>query len=147
MFSDASESVSWYEPPPVGAVTDPTEDLTHNIRLREGSSNEPLRWKFSLTNLTLVSVTLRFNGAAAASIIPTAGLAQVQEAYTSRFSLSWIPNNVTLNIFTVTTGDEGVFRCELLVRDTEGGTKTWKRSINVTVVGKLIGVSKFCSVV
>ena len=136
MFLDAIESVSWYEPPPVGAVTDPAEDLTHNIQLRKGSSNEPLRWNFSLIELTLVTITLKFNGATAATIVPAAGLFAVDAAFTSKFRLSGIPNNVTLNILTVTAAAEGIFRCELVVSPTGGGSKTWKRNIKVTVVGK-----------
>lgn len=132
----------WYQPPPAGTVTNPAEDLTHNIRLIEGSINESLRWNVNLIELTLVALTLRFNGATAATVIPSAGLSDVHAAYTSRFSLSWIPNNVTLNIFTVTTGDEGIFGCELLViNPTGGGSKRWKRNIKVTVVGKLITIS------
>ena len=141
MFSDAIESVSWYEPPPVGTATDPTEDLTHSIRLVEGSINEPLSWNFSLIDLTLLSLTLKLGDATAARIIPSADATEVDGSFTSRFSLSWIPQNVTLNIFSVTTADEGVFTCELFVRPTRGGnTQTWKRNIKVTVVGKLITI-------
>lgn len=88
----------------------------------------------------MVSLTLKFNGDTAANVVPLAGLSDVTEAYTSRFDLNWIPNNVTLNIFTVRTGDEGVFGCELLVQTTGGSSKTWKRNIEVTVVGKLITI-------
>ena len=144
-FLDAIESVFWYEPPPVGVATNPAADLTHNIRLLEGSINEPLRWNFSLIELRLVSLSVELNGNIAASIIPSAGLSEVEGPYTSRFSLSWIPNNVILNILTVSAADEGEFKCELLVRPAgEGSSQRWRRNIGVTVVGKLISVSLFC---
>ena len=136
--SDAVGSVTWFEPPPVETVTDPTLVHTNSTKLHRGSTNVHLNWKFSLTSeLFLVSVTLRFDGNSVGTIVPSTGAARPSASFTSRFNVSWVAQVATLIIFNVTSADEGLFTCEL--NTFEGGTnKIWNRNIDVSVVGKHI---------
>lgn len=119
-------------------VTNDSVVRTYNVQLRDGSINEKLTWTFSLTQLTLATLTLKFKTVTIATIVPAGQIASVASAFTSRFNLSWVPQSqstATLIIFKVSTIDEGVFSCEL-----NTVTTTWKRDIDVTVVGKFIKV-------
>lgn len=70
------------------------------------------------------------------------------DGLTDRFNFIWIPTIATLIIFNVTTDDSGQeLSCEVLSVDGSGAS-TWKRKIQVTVLGKFgssIGVP--CSAV
>ena len=136
--SDAVGSVTWFEPPPVETVTDPTLVHTNSTKLRTGSTNVYLNWEFSLTSeLFLVSVTLKLDGTSVGTILPSTGAAAPSASFTSRFNVSWVAQVATLIIFNVTSADEGLFTCEL--NAFEGATnKVWNRNIDVSVVGKHI---------
>ena len=137
-ISDAVGSVTWFEPPPVETASDHTIVHTNSTQLRKGSTNVNLRWEFSLTSeLNLIAVNLRFDGANAGTIVPSTGVSGVDVALTSRFNISWVARQATLVIFNVSTADEGLFSCALITF--EGATsKTWERNIEVSVVGKPI---------
>ena len=81
-------------------------------------------------------MTLELNSVAVVNIFPGLNSAEVVAGYEDRFNLSWInPVKATLIIFNVSAADEGEFVCELTTIG--GGSKVWKRKIQVTVVGKL----------
>lgn len=134
--SDAVGSVTWFEPPPVETVTDPSLVHTNSTKLRKGSTNVYLNWEFSVTSeLNLVLVTLKLDGALVGTIVPSTGDAVASASFTSRFNVSWVAQVATLIIFNVTSADEGLFTCEL--NTFEAGTnKIWNRNIDVSVVGK-----------
>lgn len=136
--SDAVGSVTWFEPPPVETVTDPTLVHTNRTKLRKGSTNVYLNWEFSVTSeLNLVLVTLKLDGASVGTIVPSTGDAAPSASFTSRFNVSWVAQHAALSIFNVTTADEGLFTCEL--NTFEGATnRIWSRNIDVSVVGKNI---------
>ena len=137
--SDAVGSVTWFAPPPVETVTNHNLIAhTNSTKLRQGSANVHLNWEFSLTSeLNLILVTLKFDSLTVGTIVPSSGAAAADAAVTSRFNVSWVAQRATLSIFDVTTADEGLFTCEL--NTFEGSTnKIWRRSIDVSVVGKPI---------
>ena len=93
-----------------------------------------LSWNFSLTSVTLFSVTIRFNTDSLALSGPGGSAAQVLDAYKDKFNFTWISQRLTLVIFNVTAaydGSKGKFSCELIT--SEGG---WIRRIQVKIVGK-----------
>ena len=99
--------------------------------LSEGSTDEPLNWRFTLDQgFNLALVTLQFNSAGVASV-SSSGQVNPNPDLTSRFKVSWVSGHVTLIIFNVSTSDEGVFSCRLI--DVSGNE--WKRNIQVTVEG------------
>ena len=115
-ISDAAGSVTWFEPPPVETVSDHTIVHTNSTQLRKGSTNVNLRWEFSLTSeLNLITVNLRFDGANAGTIVPSTGVSGVDVALTSRFNISWVARQATLVIFNVSTADEGLLYIYTLV--------------------------------
>ena len=132
--SDAVGSVTWFSPPPVETVTDNTIVHTNSTKLRKGSTHVYLNWEFSLTNeLSLILVTLKFDGTSVDTIVPSTGAAAPSASFTLRFNVSWVAQHATLTIFNVTTADEGLFTCEL--NTFEGVTnKIWKRNVDVSVV-------------
>ena len=104
---------------------------TNSIQLYEGSNNELLNWRFTLEQgFNLALVTLQFNGAGVASV-SSSGMVNPNPAFTSRFNVSWVSGHVTVDIFSVSTSDEGVFSCHL----TDVSGNQWKRNIQVAVVG------------
>jgi len=62
----------------------------------------------------------------------------LQEIFKDRFSASWINSQrVTLVIFNVPVDDNGTFACE--ATSFGGSVKTWRRNIQVIVLGKFCG--------
>ena len=99
--------------------------------LSEGSTDEPLNWRFTLEQgFNLVLVTLQFDGSGVATVSSN-GVVNPNPDFTSRFNVSWVSGHVTLIIFNVSTSDEGVFSCQL----TDVSGNEWKRNIQVTVEG------------
>ena len=136
--SDAVGSVTWFVPPPVETVADPTIVHTNSTKLRKGSTNVHLNWEFSLASeLNLLFITLKFDSSTAGTIVPSSGTAIADAAFASRFNVSWVPQHATLSIFNVSTADEGLFACELNTLEV-ATSKVWKRNIDVSVVGKFI---------
>ena len=94
-----------------------------------------LNWNFSLTSVTLFSVTIKFNTETLALSGPGGSSAKVVDAHKDKFNFTWISQRLTLVIFNVTAAyDEsrGKFSCELAT--SEGA---WIRKIQVKIVGKL----------
>ena len=108
-----------------------------NGNLTEGSVNVPLSWNFSLSAGSIViTVTLRVKGASVVVLVPAAPNPSVDDAFNSRFAVSWNPSTkATLIIHNVNTVDSGEFACEVV---SLAGSKTtlWTSKIQVTVFGK-----------
>lgn len=136
-FNSDAQSITWNEPPPVTTVSDDSFVHTSKIQLYEGSTNKQLNWRFSLTQqLLLVSIALE--DASLVANIAQDGSVSINRAFTSRISVTWVTGHVTLIIFNVTASDERTFTCRLSVPG-----NSWRSSIMVAVVGKIITVYKF----
>lgn len=133
-FNSDAQNITWNEPPPVTTFSDDSFVHTSKIRLYEGSTNKQLNWRFSLNQpLLLVSIELE-DDSLVANIGQNGGVT-VSAAFTSRVSVTWATGHVTLIIFNVTASDERTYTCRL---STPG--KSWRSSIIVAVVGKVITV-------
>ena len=85
----------------------------------------------------MYTVELKLNNVDIVIIAPLFNLIEVLSGYKNRFNVSWINNEkATLIIFNVTDADAGEFACK--VKTLGGGTKIWKRRIQVDVVGKIV---------
>lgn len=125
-----------YEPPPVTTVSDRSVVHTSKIELYEESTNEQLKWRFSLTE-TVIYVTLELEGTGVvATILPSAGDVSVNQAFTSRLNVTWVSGHITLSFFNVSTSDEGVFSCQLRVPG-----NWWRSKIEVFVLGEVISLN------
>lgn len=124
-------SITWHKPPPSETVTDPRVTSKTNKTLTKGSLNEELTCGFSLTaDLSVITVTMNFGITPIATYLPSTLL--VDPRFKSRVNASWIPTQLTLIVFNVTTADKGLYNCKVL---TTAGT--WYRTIQVTVLGTL----------
>ena len=110
------------------------DDLTPaEINLFEGYPAS-LSWNFSLTSVTLFSVTIAFDTDTLALSGPGGSAARVEDAFKDKFNFTWISQRLTLVIFNVTAAydeSEGQFICKLFTA--EGA---WIRKIQVKIVGK-----------
>ena len=94
-----------------------------------------MNWNYSLSS-TLAEIQLRFKGVFIVKVLSTGQAGPVNASFGQRFSVSATPQSVSLLISKVTTVDDksiGEFSCEL--NDLAGAT--WRRAIQVQVVGKL----------
>ena len=135
-ISDGS-SITWFEPPPVETITVASAIRTVDRSFTKGFEAQ-LRWNFSLpSGSTLITVTVELTSSnrVVATYVPQTG-PSVPSDFQDRFNVTWIPSEITLTIFNVTTDDEDGFLCKVL--SVSGGVPiTWKRKIQVTVLGKL----------
>ena len=81
-------------------------------------------------------MTLTFKSTIVVALVPSVPNASVDDAFNSRFGVSWNPpNKATLIINNVNTADGGEFSCEVLTL--AGSSPTiWISKIQVTVFGK-----------
>ena len=103
-----------------------------------------MNWNYSLSS-TLTDIQLRFKGVFIVKVLPTGQAAPVNANFRQRFSVSSTPQSVSLLISKVTTVDDksnGEFSCEL--NDLSGAT--WRRAIQVQVVGKLKSSAAFLEI-
>ncbi|XP_015761595.1 PREDICTED: protein CEPU-1-like [Acropora digitifera] len=122
-------SITWHKPPPSETVTDPRVTSKTNETLTKGSFNEELTCGFSLTaDLSVITVTINLGITSIVTYIASSTLL-LDPRFASRFNASWIPTQLTLIVFNVTTADEGVYSCKVF---TAGGT--WIREFKVTVL-------------
>ena len=123
---------------------DSTKALTPGkLEVYEGSS-ATLHWNYSLSS-TLLLVQLRFKGVFIVAVSPDGQAGPVNASFRPRFSVSSTPQSVSLLISKVTTVDDksnGEFSCEL--NDLSGAT--WRRAIQVQVVGKLKSFADFLEI-
>ena len=88
---------------------------------------------------------MRFKGVFIVTVLPTGQAGPVNASFRQRFSVSSTPQSVSLLISKVTTVDDksnGEFSCEL--NDLPGAT--WRRAIQVQVVGKLKSFADFLEI-
>ena len=103
-----------------------------------------MNWNYSLSS-TLSTITLRFKGVFIVAVLPTGQAGPVNASFGQRFSVSSTPLSVSLLISKVTTVDDksnGEFSCELKDLD----DATWRRVIQVQVVGKLKSFADFLEI-
>ena len=103
-----------------------------------------MNWNYSLS-LTLTSITLRFKGVFIVNVLPNGQTGPVNGSFRQRFSVSSTPQSVSLLISKVTTVEDksnGEFSCEL--NDLPGAT--WRRAIQVQVIGKLKSFADFLEI-
>ena len=100
-----------------------------------------MNWNYRLSS-TLLSVKLRFNRASIVAISPNGQAGSFNASFRQRFSVSATPQSVSLLISKVTTADDksnGEFSCEL----NDLAAASWRRAIQVQVVGKLKSFADF----
>ena len=103
-----------------------------------------MNWNYS-HSLTLTTVKLRFKGVFIVNVLPTGQVGPVNASFRQRFSVNSTPQRLSLVISKVITGDDksnGEFSCEL--NDLPGAT--WKRAIQLQVVGKLKSFADFLEI-
>ena len=135
LLSDGG-SITWFEPPPVETTAYNNIVRTYNTSLLEGSTNVELNWNFSLTkDLNFIVLNLRL-GSDLVATVPENGQSDISLDFRGRVNVTWIPKRVRLIILKVSTQDDGEFSC--VVTTTGGGSKEWRRKINVAVVGEFV---------
>ena len=97
-----------------------------------------LNWSYNLTAGLLLGV-IRFNNDRIVRLNADGSADPVETKFQERFSVSSTPGSASLFISPVTVADDmsfGEFRCELIY----SWLGTWKRAIQVQVIGKLESV-------
>ena len=134
-------SVTWFEPTSTITTSNPNEVLPLRIvPVNEGSS-VTLNWNYSLT-AGLLGGAISFNSSRIVLIKGDGSPESIDPRFQERFSVSSTLGRASLFISTVTVADDkanGEFRCELVDRT----AITWKRAIQVQVIGKLESVADF----
>ena len=108
------------------------------VQVYEGSS-VTLNWNYSLTFGLAVGV-IRFNGDGIVFIRADGQIDTVDANFQERLKVSSTLGRVSLFIYNVTVADDktnGEFKCELI----DSWATTWKRTIQVEVIGKLEGAT------
>ena len=136
-------SVTWYEPSPVSATSNTAEVLPPGIvQVYEGSS-ATMNWNFSLSVGLGLGFIIKFNTVGIVNIGRDGSAAgPIRAEFQKRFNVSATPQTASLSISPVTIADDksnGEFSCEL--NDANGDT--WKRAIQVHVLGKLESVAVY----
>ena len=112
------------------------------VQVYEGSS-ATLNWNFSLSVGLGLGFNIKFNTVGIVNIGRDGSAAgPIKAEFQKRFSVSATPQSASLSISPVTIADDkfnGEFSCEL--NDANGDT--WKRAIQVQVIGKLESVVDF----
>ena len=130
-------SVTWYEPSPIRTTSNTAEVLPPGIvQVYEGSS-ATLNWNFSLSVGLGLGFFIKFNANGIVSIRADGSAAgPIRAEFQKRFSVSTTSKSASLSISPVTIADDksnGEFSCEL----NDAYADTWKRAIQVQVIGKL----------
>ena len=134
-------SVTWYEPAPTRTTSNPTVVLPPGIVQVHDGSSVTLNWSYSLT-LGLIIGVIKFNNNGIVSINADGSAGPVRAKFQERFNLSSTPGRASLSVSPVTVADDkanGEFSFELI----DANTDTWKRAIQVQVVGKLDSVDDY----
>ena len=112
------------------------------VQVYEGSS-ATLNWNFSLSEGLGLGFSIKFNAITIVSIGKDGSPASsINTEFQERFSVSATPQSASLSISPVTIADDksnGEFSCEL----NDAYADTWKRAIQVQVIGKLESVVDF----
>ena len=111
-------------------------------QVHEGSS-ATLNWNFSLSLGLGLGFVIKFNTVGIVNIRADGSAAGSFKAeFQKRFSVSATPQSASLSICPVTLADDksnGKFSCEL----NDANADTWKRAIQVQVIGKLENVADY----
>ena len=106
------------------------------VQVYEGSS-ATLNWNFSLSEGLGLGFSIKFNAITIVSIGKDGSPASsITAEFQERFSVSATPQSASLSISPITIADDksnGEFSCEL----NDAKSSTWKRAIQVQVIGKL----------
>ena len=109
------------------------------VQVYEGSS-ATLNWNFSLSLGLGLGFVIKFNDDGIVNIRADGSAAgPIKAEFRKRFSVSATPQSASLSISPVTLADDksnGEFSCEL----NDANADTWKRAIQVQVVGELESV-------
>ena len=112
------------------------------VQVYEGSS-VTLNWNFSLSVGLGIGFFIKFNTVGIVNIGKDGSAAgPIKAEFQKRFSVSATPQSASLSISPVTRDDDksnGEFSCEL----NDANADTWKRAIQVQVIGKLESVVDF----
>ena len=112
------------------------------VPVYEGSSAS-LNWNFSLSVGLGLGFVIKFNDDGIVNIRADGSAAGPLKAeFRKRFSVSATPQSASLSISPVTLADDksnGEFSCEL----NDANADTWKRAIQVQVIGKLESVANY----
>ena len=107
------------------------------------SFSTTLNWNFSLSEGLGLGFSIKFNAVTIVSIGKDGSLgSSINAEFQERFSVSATPQSASLSISPVTIADDksnGEFICEL----TDAKSVTWKRAIQVQVIGKIESVVDF----
>ena len=126
---------------PLGTTSNPAELLPPGIvQVYEGSS-VTLNWSYSLTPGLGFGV-IRFKSDGIVIIRGDGSAGPLTAQFQKRFNVSSTSGRASLFISPVTVADDkslGQFRCEL----TDSTATTWKRAIQVQVIGKFKTVDDY----
>lgn len=129
----------WFEPTPLAMTSDPAELLPPgDVQVFEGSS-VTLNWNYRLMSRLAIGV-MKFNGYGIVSFQADGSAGPVNTKFQKRFNVSSTFRKASLFIYNVTVADDkanGEFSCELI----DSTATTWKRTIQVEVIGKLEGAT------
>ena len=106
-----------------------------------GGSSVTLNWSYNLT-AGLALGAIRFNKRRIVRLNADGSADPVEGEFQKRFSVSSTPGRASLFISPVTVADDkanGEFSCELI----DSSPDTWKRAIQVKVIGKLESVTDY----
>ena len=107
------------------------------------SFSTTLNWNFSLSEGLGLGFSIKFNAVTIVGIGKDGSPASsINAEFQERFSVSATPQSASLSISPVTIADDksnGEFICEL----TDAKSVTWKRAIQVQVIGKIESVVDF----
>ena len=134
--------MTWHEPTPIKTTSNPSETLSPGIEVVIVTSHVTLDWSYSLTAGLGLGGFIKFNDDIIVTIRGDGSAGTVTAKFQKRFRLSSTLGRASLSISPVTVDDDrakGEFRCELI----DATPDTWKRAIQVQVIGKLESVADY----
>ena len=112
------------------------------VEVKEGSS-VALNWNFNVSVGLGLGFVIKFNTIGIVNIGKDgSATGPIKAEFQKRFSVSATPQSASLSISPVTIADDksnGKFSCEI----NDANADTWKRAIEVQVIGKLESVADF----
>ncbi len=126
----------WTAPPPAWKPTDQFDLRTVNMTVRIGSTQVPLRWNYTLSPGSTVTLTtfsiVDGNTVDNIGVRVTGGAPTILDTndYLTRFAIS-SSEVATLIIIRVTEREDAVYQCQVLT------TTEWNYRIRVIVTGEL----------
>ena len=134
--------MTWYEPTPIKTTSNPSETLSPGIEVVNVTSHVTLDWSYSLTAGLGLGGFIKFNDDTIVTINGDGSAGPVNAKFQERYSFNSTLGKASLFISPVTVDDDkanGEFRCELF----DSTPETWKRAIQVQVIGKLESVADY----